>query len=234
MIGVYVNFFAVVLGGLVGTFIRNGVPEKLKNAISTGIALCVLVIGIAGAVTVQDQLMMVICIVIGTVIGELIGIEKGIEKLGDFAQKKFSGGSGFAEGFVSATLLFSIGSMAVVGSLDAGLTGDGSTLLAKSALDGVSAIMFASSFGAGVMLSAVPMTLYQGAIALLAVWVRPYLSDEVIMEMKAVGSVLIIALGFNLLGVMGDKKIRVANMLPSMFLPIAYIPIYDWIMKLIG
>lgn len=234
MIGVYVNFFAIVIGGLVGTFIRNGIPEKFKSAISTGIALCVLVIGISGAVTTNDQLLMVICIVIGTVIGELVGIERGIERLGDYAQKKFSGGSGFAEGFVSATLLFSVGSMAVVGSLDAGLSGDGSTLLAKSALDGVSAIMFASSFGAGVMLSAFPMTLYQGAIALLAVWVKPYLSAEVIQEMKAVGSVLIIALGFNLLGIMKANKIRVANMLPAMFLPIVYIPVYDWIIKLIG
>lgn len=233
MIGVYVNFFAVILGGIAGTFIRNGIPEKMKQAISTGIALCVLVIGIAGAITVNDQLMMIICIVIGTVLGELIGIEKGIEKLGDYAQKKFSGGSGFAEGFVSATLLFSVGSMAVVGSLDAGLSNDGSTLLAKSALDGVSAIMFASSFGAGVILSAIPMTLYQGAIALLAVWVRPYLSDLVISEMKAVGSVLIMALGFNLLGIMGNKKIRVANMLPAMFLPILYLPVYEWIIGLI-
>lgn len=232
MIGVYVNFFAVVIGGLVGTFIRNGIPEKFKDAISTGVAMCVLVIGIVGTITVKDQLMMIICIVAGTAIGEAIGIEKGIEKLGDYAQKRFSGGSGFAEGFVSATLLFSIGSMAVVGSLDAGLSNDGSTLLAKSALDGVSAVMFASSFGAGVMLSAVPMTLYQGAIALLAVWVRPYLNDLVIGEMKAVGSVLIMALGFNLLGIMRDKKIRVANMLPSMFLPIVYIPAYNWIIGL--
>lgn len=233
MIGVYVNFFAVVVGGIIGTLIRGGIPEKYKNAINKGIALCIFVIGVSGAVITQDQLMMVICVVIGTVIGEIIGIEKGIEKLGAYAQKRFSGGNGFAEGFVNATLLFAVGSMAVVGSLDAGLTGDSSTLLAKSALDGVAAVMFASTFGAGVILSAVPLTLYQGGIALLAVWIKPYLGDDVILEMKAVGSLLIIALGFNMLLDVRGGKIRVANMLPAMFLPIAYLPLQNWITSMI-
>lgn len=232
MIGVYVNFFAVILGGFIGTLMRKGMPEKFKTAITSGIALCVMVIGIMGAIITLDQLLMVVCIVLGTLAGEALNIERGIERLGDLAQKRLSGGGGFAEGFVSSTLLFSVGSMAVVGSLDAGLTGDGSTLLAKSALDGVSAVMFASSFGAGVMLSAVPMTLYQGGIALLAVWVKPYLGDDVIREMKAVGSVLIIALGFNMLGVMNAKKLRVANMLPAMFMPITYIPLKAFIISL--
>lgn len=232
MIGVIVNFLGVALGGLVGCLLRNGMSEKINFAVSKGVALCVLVIGITGAITTGDQLLMIVCIVIGTLIGEIIGIEKGIEKLGDYAQKKLSGGNGFAEGFVSATLLFSVGSMAVVGSLDAGLSNDSSTLLAKSALDTVSAVMFASSFGAGVILSAVPLTIYQGAIAVLAVWIKPYLGPVIIQEMKAVGSVLIIALGINLLDLMNGKKLRVANMLPSMFLPIIYIPVYNWITSL--
>lgn len=232
MIGIYVNFFGVIIGGAIGCLLRNGLSERLRFAVTKGVALCVLIIGIMGAVTTGDQLMMIVCIVLGTLIGELIGIEKGIEKLGAFAERKLSGGNGFAEGFVSATLLFSVGSMAVVGSLDAGFSNDGSTLLAKSALDFVSAIMFASSFGAGVMLSAVPLTIYQGAIALLAVWIKPYLGPEIIQEMKAVGSVLIVALGINLLELMNGKKLRVANMLPAMFLPIAYIPLYNWIMSL--
>ncbi|MBQ9856209.1 MAG: DUF554 domain-containing protein [Clostridia bacterium] len=233
MIGVLVNFLGVVLGGFMGCLLKNGMSEKINFAVSKGVALCVLVIGIMGAITTSDQLLMIVCIVIGTLIGELIGIEKGIEKMGDFAQKKLHGQGGFSEGFVSATLLFCVGSMAVVGSLDAGFSNDASTLLAKSALDAVSAVMFASSFGAGVMLSAVPLTIYQGGIALLAVWIKPYLGPEIIGEMKAVGSVLIIALGINLLDLMNGKKLRVANMLPSMFLPIAYIPIYNWIMTLI-
>ena len=233
MIGVYVNFFAVVIGGIVGTVIRGGIPEKYKNAISKGIALCILVIGVSGAIVTRDQLMMIVCVVIGTALGELIGIESGIERLGSYAEKRFSGGNGFAEGFVNATLLFAVGSMAVVGSLDAGLTGDSGTLLAKSALDGVSAVMFASTFGAGVILSAVPLTLYQGGIALLAVWIQPYLGEDVILEMKAIGSVLIIALGLNMLLNVRGGKIRVANMLPAMFLPIAYIPLQNWIASLL-
>lgn len=232
MIGVFVNFAGVVLGGLLGCFLKNGLSERIHFAVSKGIALCVLVIGIMGAITTSDQLLMIVCIVVGTLIGEIIGIENGIEKMGDFARRKFHGGSNFSEGFVSATLLFSVGSMAVVGSLDAGFSNDASTLLAKSALDTVSAVMFAASFGAGVILSAVPLTVYQGAIALLAVWIKPYLGPEIIGEMKAVGSVLIIALGINLLDLMNGKKIRVANMLPSMFLPIAYIPLYNWIVSL--
>ena len=233
MIGVYVNFFAVVIGGIIGTLIRGGLPERFKTAITRGIALCILVIGIMGAIETQDQLMMIVCIVLGTVVGECAQIERGVEKLGDYAQKKLSGSGGFAEGFVNATLLFSIGSMAVVGSLDAGLTGDASTLLAKSALDGISAVMFASSFGAGVILSAVPLTIYQGVIALLAVWIKPYLGADVIREMKAVGSVLIMALSVNMLEILNGEKIRVANMLPAMFLPIAYIPLYAWISSLL-
>lgn len=233
MIGVYVNFFAVVIGGIIGTMIRGGLPDRFKTAITRGIALCILVIGIMGAIETQDQLMMIVCIVLGTIVGECAKIERGVEKLGEYAQKKLSGSGGFAEGFVNATLLFSIGSMAVVGSLDAGLTGDASTLLAKSALDGVSAIMFASSFGAGVILSAIPLTIYQGAIALLAVWIKPYLGDDVIREMKAVGSVLIMALSVNMLEVLKGERIRVANMLPAMFLPIAYLPIYEWISRLL-
>ena len=165
---------------------------------------------------------MIICIVVGTLIGEALNIERGIEKLGGGVQRMFSGGSGFAEGFVSATLLFSVGSMAVVGSLDVGF-GNNATLLAKAAL------MFASTYGWSVALAAVPLTLYQGLIALLAVWVKPYLGADVIVEMKAVGSVMIIALSVNMLGLLKEGKLRVANMLPSMFLPILALPLEAWI-----
>lgn len=228
MTGVLVNFATVVVGGLIGSFIRKGVPDRLRAAITNGIALCVLVIGVSGAIETQNQLLMIICIVVGTLIGEALNIERGIEKLGGGVQRMFSGGSGFAEGFVSATLLFSVGSMAVVGSLDASF-GNNATLLAKAALDGVSALMFASTYGWSVALAAVPLTLYQGLIALLAVWVKPYLGADVIVEMKAVGSVMIIALSVNMLGLLKEGKLRVANMLPSMFLPILALPLEAWI-----
>lgn len=114
MTGVLVNFATVVAGGLIGSLIRKGVPDHLRAAITNGIALCVLVIGVSGAVETQDQLLMIICIVIGTLIGEALNIERGIERMGNGVQRMVSGGNGFAEGFVSATLLFSVGSMAVV------------------------------------------------------------------------------------------------------------------------
>lgn len=220
MLGVIVNFATVVAGGIVGTLLKGGIPEKYRTLIQQGLALCVMMIGVSGALETQEMLLMIISVVIGSVLGTLIGIEAGVERLGAWAQGKFSKG-GFADGFVNATLLFSIGSMAVVGSLNAGF-GDSETLIAKAALDGVSAVVIASTFGIGAACAAVPMTIYQGAIALLAGVVRPYMTDPMILEMGAIGSVMIIALGFNMLGL---TKIKVANMLPAMFVPCIYYPV---------
>lgn len=220
MPGVTVNFLAVLAGGILGTLVKGGIPARYRVLIQQGIALCVLVIGISGAIETQNMLLVILSIVIGAVCGTLFKIETGVEALGAWAQTKFRKG-GFAEGFVNATLLFSIGSMAVVGSLNAGF-GDSSTLLAKAALDGVTGVIIASTFGIGVAFAAVPMTLYQGAIALLAGLLRPYMTDDMIREMGAVGSLLIIALGLNMLGVI---KIKVANLLPAMLIPCVYYPI---------
>lgn len=226
MLGVIVNFAAVVAGGILGSLLRGGIPEKYRTLINQGLALCVGVIGITGAIATQNMLLIIISIVVGAILGTLIGIEEGVNTLGNWAQKRFSSG-GFADGFVNATLLFSIGSMAVVGSLSAGF-GDSSTLLAKAAIDGVSAVIIASSFGIGTAFAAVPMTIYQGAIALLAGVVRPYMTDAMILEMTAAGSVLIIALSLNMLGLV---KIKVANLLPAMFVPCVYFPIVSLFIK---
>jgi len=220
MLGVVVNFFTVIAGGTVGTLLKGGIPEKYRNIIQQGLSLCVMIIGISGAVATENMMLMIISIVIGAALGTLIGIETGVEKLGNWAEKKFNKG-GFSDGFVNATLLYSIGSMAVVGSLNAGF-GDSETLIAKAALDCCSAMIIASTYGIGAACAAVPMTVYQGAIALLAVFVRPYMTDIMINEMSAVGSVMILALGFNMLGL---TKIKVANMLPGMFVPCIYYPL---------
>lgn len=220
MLGVSVNFFAVIAGGILGTLLRGGIPERYRVLIQQGVALCVLAIGIMGAIETENMLLVILSIVIGAALGTLIGIEAGVENLGAWAQNRFQKG-GFAEGFVNATLLFSIGSMAVVGSLNAGF-GDSSTLLAKAALDGVTSVIIASTLGIGVAFSAGPMTIYQGGIALLAGFVRPYMTDDMIREMGAVGSLLIVALALNMLGVV---RIKVANMLPAMFVPCVYFPI---------
>jgi len=223
MLGVWVNSIAVILGGLAGTWLRGGIPEKYRNAINMGLALCVLVIGISGAITTQNMMLVILSIVIGTAAGEAIGIENHLDRAGEWAQKRFAkNDSGFSQGFINATLLFCIGSMAVVGSLEAGLQNKPDTLLAKSALDGVSAIIFASSMGPGVILSVVPLTIYQGGIALLASLLGNFLPEAAILEMSATGSIVIIGLGLNMLGIMKDR-IRVGNMLPALFIPAIYI-----------
>ena len=219
MLGVIVNFATVVAGGTVGPLLKGGIPEKYRTLIQQGLALCVMMIGISGAVKTGNMMLMIISIVVGAVAGTLIGIESGVEKLGKGAEGKFSNG-GFADGFVNATLLYSIGSMAVVGSLNAGF-GDSETLLAMAALDCCSAVIIGSTYGIGAAFAAVPMTVYQGAIALLAGVVKPYMSDDMILEMSSIGSVMILALGLNMLGI---ARIKVANLLPAMFVPCIYYP----------
>ena len=232
MLGVWANFFAVIVGGAVGTLLKGGIKERYSQTINAGLALCVMLIGMSGALKTENTMLVIISIVIGSVLGEVLRIEDGLDRLGNWAQKKFAKGDvGFANGFVNATLLFCVGAMAMVGSLEAGLVNKHDTLLAKSALDGVSSIIFASSFGIGVVFSAIPLTIYQGGIALLAGVLAPLLTDVLINEMSAVGSILIIALSLNMLGVT-KERIRVGNMLPAILVPCVYIPVTKWISTL--
>jgi len=229
MLGVWVNFATVVVGGIIGTLLRGGIKDKYRKTINAGLALCVLLIGMSGALETSNLMIVIVSVVIGALLGEWLRIEDGLDKMGAWAQKKFSqNDSGFATGFVNATLLFSVGAMAVVGSLEAGLSNDPDTLLAKAALDGVSSIIFASSFGIGVVFSAIPLTIYQGGIALLSGVLAPYLTDTLIAEMSAVGSILIIALSLNMLE-LTKERIRVGNMLPAILVPCVYIPVANWL-----
>ena len=223
MLGVWVNAIAVFAGGVIGSRLRGGIPKRLSDSINTGLGLCVLLIGISGAIKTQNIMLVIISIVLGTVIGELIRIEDRLERLGAWAQKKLArNDDGFSKGFINATLLFCVGSMAIVGSLEAGFQNKADTLLAKSILDGVSALIFASSWGMGVVLSIVPLTIYQGGIALLAMGLGNFLSDAAILEMSATGSLLIIGLSLNMLGTT-KERVRVGNMLPAMLIPAVYI-----------
>lgn len=232
MLGVWVNFATVIVGGLLGTLLRGGIKEKFSKTINVGLGLCVLLIGMSGALETQNVMMVIISIVIGAILGEWLRIEDGLDHLGDWAQKRFSkGDSGFATGFVNATLLFSVGSMAVVGSLEAGLANDPDTLMAKAMLDGVSAVIFASNFGIGVVFATIPMTIYQGGIALLSGVLAPFLTDELIREMSSVGSILIIALSFNMLN-LTKERIRVGNLLPAILVPCVYLPVANWLTTL--
>lgn len=225
MLGVLVNALAVIAGGLVGSRLKNGIPERYSTSINMGLALCVLMIGLSGAIATQNVMLVILSIVIGTVIGEAARIEDRLDALGNWAQNRLAkDDDGFSKGFINATLLFCVGSMAVVGSLEAGFQNKPDTLLAKSALDGVSALIFASSWGPGVILSVIPLTLYQGGIAVLAMLMGNFLSDAAVLEMSATGSLLIIGLGVNMLGIK-KERVRVGNMLPAILIPAIYISV---------
>lgn len=229
MIGVWANALTVAVGGLIGTFLRGGISEKFRATVNHALGLCVLVIGISGAIATKDMMGVIVSVVVGAGLGEAAGIEPALDRLGDWAQARFArGDSSFSQGFVSATLLFCVGAMAVVGSLEAGLKNQPDTLLAKAALDGVAAVILASTMGPGVILSLVPLTIYQGGIALLATHVAPLLSPVLIGELSAVGSVMIVALSLNMLGLM-KPRIKVANLLPGMLVVLLYAPVAGWI-----
>ena len=220
MLGTIVNAAAVAAGTLLGLLLKKGIPDRLQDIIMKGVALCVLLIGISGALKGQNTLIAILSMVIGAIIGELIDIDRRLNTLGQWIEKKFSKGGGeqtVAKAFVTSSLLFCVGAMTIVGSLQSGLTGDHEMIYTKSMLDGISSIVFASSLGYGVIFSVAAILVYQGSIVLLAQWVAPLLSDAVIAEMTCVGSLMIIGLGLNMLGV---TKLKVANYLPGLLLPI--------------
>lgn len=219
--GVIVNFLSVIAGSLIGLIFKKGIPDRIGDTITKGVGLCVMLIGIKGILVGENTLITVISVVVGAALGELINIDKGINRLARFAEKKLTRGAentGFANGFVSATLLFCVGAMTVVGSLNCGLGIENNTLYTKALLDGISSIIFASSFGFGVIFSAIPVLILQGGIALSAHYIAPLLTTTIVNEMTCVGSLLIIALSLNLLGLC---KLKVANYLPAIFIPIA-------------
>ena len=220
MLGTIVNALAVIAGTFIGLLLKKGLPEKISDVVMKGVALCVLYIGISSSLSGTNALIAILSIVIGAVIGSLLDIDRRLNSLGELAERKLSkddGKTSIAEGFVSASLLFCVGSMAIVGSIQSGLTGNHEMIYTKSMLDGISAIIFASTLGVGVFLSAAAVLVYQGIIVLCAQWVQPFLSDYVVAEMTCVGGLLIIALALNMLGV---TKLKTANYLPAVFIPI--------------
>lgn len=222
MLGTIVNCIAIIVGSAIGLIVNGRMPERISNTIMKGLALCVLYIGISGALKGENSIEMIICMAIGAFIGELIDIDKRLVQLGDYLEGKFKSKSekvSISEGFVTSSLLFCVGAMALVGSLESGLKGDHTTLFAKSMLDGISSIIFASTLGIGVILSVATVFIYQGTITICAGFLNGILSTTVIDSMSAVGSLLIIGLAINILC---DKDIKVANLLPAVFLPIIY------------
>ncbi len=240
-LGTIVNFFAVIAAGVIGTLIKKGIPERYTNAIMAAMSICVIYIGVDGMLEPAPQfssdalspglvkvLVMIVSMAIGTALGELIDIDKGVNKLGELIEKKLGrlGKSGnFAKGFVSCSLLFCVGAMAVNGAiLDAG--GEPDVLLAKSVIDAISCVVMASSLGIGCAFSAILVLVYQGVISAGALLLFSALPASAISYMSITGSLIIIFIGTNVLGV---TKIRTANMVPAIFVA----PLVEWLIKLI-
>lgn len=230
--GTLINCALIAAGTLLGLAAKRILPEHVKDTLMHAVALIVLFIGIGGAVSAsltltdgvfgtKDTLVMILSMALGAACGEAIDIEKHLNALGERCQRRFASGehSAFATGMVTSTLLFCVGAMSVVGALDNGIRGNTDILIAKSIIDGISSMVLASTFGIGVLFSAIGVLVYQGAISLLGVYIEPFLSDAVISQMSFVGSILIFAIGIKTLGV---AKIKVGNLLPAVFMPILF------------
>lgn len=218
--GTLVNAAAIAVCAILGTFIIKNVPERFNEIIVKAVGLSVLFIGLSGAFDNENVMLLIISMVLGSILGELIDIDGKMNKLGDFAEKKFGFGEGnFSKGFVTASILFCTGSMAIVGSMNSGLSLDHNMLFAKSILDGVISVVFAGTMGIGVAFSAIPILIYEGALTIIASIVGEFMTQQMITEMSAVGSLIIAGIGFNFLDI---KQIKVANMIPAMFIPCIY------------
>ena len=232
MRAVFVNTAAVLIGSLIGILFRSRLQESLRNSVMKALGLCTVLIGISSAIRTSDVLAVIICMVLGTILGELLKIDAGIESLGDTIKKKLPKGSSetgsFTDGFVSASILFCIGSMTIMGSLEAGIRQNYTIIYAKSMMDFISSMAFGAAMGFGVTCSALFVLVFQGGLTLLSAWVGTALSEAVVTEMSAVGGVILIGMALNLLQCSRDR-IKVANMLPAIFLPILYFPVLSLI-----
>lgn len=215
--GVLVNVLTVLIGSTLGLLLKKQIPEKLTTAVMTAIGLCTVAIGVTGVIKGQNQLVMIISLVLGTIIGTLIDIDGKLAKIGDKLQKKKGENekSTFSQGFVTASLLFCVGAMTIVGSMNAGISGDNQMLYTKSVLDLISSTMLGASLGIGVLFSSVFVLVFQGGLVALSMALGSFLNDFAVAELICAGSVMIIALGLNLIGI---TKIKVANLLPGLVL----------------
>jgi len=213
LLGTIVNAFSIVVGAVVGALLKKGLPDRYKNTVLQGLAIAVIVIGLQMALQTKNVLLVVLSLVLGGLTGEFLQIEDRLASFGKRAEKLFGDlGGSFTRGFVTASLVYCVGAMGIVGSIQAGITGNQSTLYVKSLLDGTTSIVFASTLGIGVALSALPVLVYQGAVTLLAEYLQGILTQAVITELTATGGVLIMGIGIKLLEI---KDIRVGNLLPA-------------------
>ena len=234
MTGTIVNVIAIVAGSLVGMLFKRGIPERINTAVIKVVGIAIIVVGLNGVLTsmltvgaggkleADGTVILLISLVIGCIIGELLKIEDRINKASLAIERKLKADN-FAKGFVTASLIYVIGAMSIVGAINDGLMGDSTLLFTKAMLDGITSIILASTFGVGVLFAAVPVFIYQGAISMLARFIAPYATDEPIRLISMVGYALVMTIGFNFLV---DTKIRVANLLPALAVPIIYYVVF--------
>ena len=215
--GVLINAAAVAAGGVLGTLGGRLMPEKMKQTVLAATGLVSIGIGISGAIGSSNQLIPILSLVIGSVIGELLHIEDGITRAGDWLQKRFGKSGSITEGFVTGSLVFAAGAMAVMGALESGLKNDHTILMTKSVIDMAGSVAFAGSLGIGVAFSALSVLVLEGTVTLLASLLTGVLTDAVITEISVTGSLIIIGVGLNVLGL---TKLRIMNMTPALLLPI--------------
>ncbi len=215
--GALVNCAAIVAGGILGTLGSRLMPEKMKETVLAATGLISIGIGISGAIGSNNQLIPILALVLGSVLGELLHIDSGVTRVGSWLQARFGRFGPITEGFVSASLVFAVGAMAIMGALDSGLKNDHSILLAKSAIDLATAVAFAGSLGIGVAFSGLSVLVVEGGMALLASLLTGVLTQAVITEITVTGSLMLIGIGLNMLGL---TKLRIMNMTPALLLPI--------------
>jgi hypothetical protein len=216
MLGTVINAAAIILGGLSGLLFRKGIAENYNRTIQDGLGMVVVVIGLQYALKAEQWAILGISLAVGAAVGEWLQWDQGLQQWGEKAQKLFHNAKGqFAEGFISASLLFCVGAMGIVGSLEDGLTGNFEILTVKALLDGIFALVLSANYGAGVIFSAAPVLIYQGTISLGAVWIQPVLNELMMNTITSLGGLIISALGLNIVGV---TKIRIANLLPALLL----------------
>jgi uncharacterized protein len=227
MIGTLINFATVMVGGFLGLVIGSRLPERIKTIVVAAIGLITIVLGVAQAIKTENPLIPLLALVIGSVIGELIDIDRGFNTLGDWLKKRFErvgSEQNFTLAFVLASLQFCVGPLTILGAINDGLSGNFSLLAIKAVLDGFSAMVFASTFGVGTLFAGATILIVQGGISLLAGVVRPLLVSDPhlsiatqprVIEMAAVGGVILIGLALNILDI---KRIKIANMLPALLL----------------
>lgn len=219
MLGTIVNAAIIIIGTLLGNSLKGRFSENIKNTVMHGLSLTVMLIGLSMAIKTDNMLIVTLSMVLGGILGEVLKIEDGLNKFGAGLQTRFSGDDdNFTRAFVSASLIYCVGAMAILGSIQSGLEGKHSILFVKSIIDGVSSVVFSSSMGIGVAFAALPVFLYQGAITLAASSIKAFLTDAIITEMSATGGLLIFAIGINMLGL--NVTIKVGNLLPAIFVSV--------------